>query len=155
MLIHLDLDNELYNIALDELRSKISNREELSTFEFLIITDKDKEDYIENDGSISTSLLHLIDLELTKKFFRVIIEEQEYLTEEDFNFLDKSIRKLYVEMMIEFGNDIELEFYEFQYLEEDSKLDYVVNTGLDNLSEDFKKWFTAYKRQLKMDSVLR
>jgi hypothetical protein len=156
MLIQLDLENELFNIALEELRIKISNREELSTFEFLILPNKEKESYIENDGTISTSILHLIQLDLTKKFFKTIIEEEEYLNDENFNLLDKSLRKLYVETLVEFAHeDCILEFYEFQYLEEDSKLDYVTNTGLNSLSEPFRKWFSAYKRQLKMDSILK
>lgn len=154
MLVHLDLDNELYNIALDELIAKIDSTEELSTFEFLILPDKWKENYIDTGCGIDLCILHLINPDLTKNYLKYLIEDSNYLDKVDFDKLSNSTKKLYVEMLVELGDDVELEFYEFQYLEEDSKLDYVTNTGLNNLSEDFKKWFSAYKRQLKMDSVL-
>ena len=155
MLIHLDLDNKLYNIALDELIERINTSEVLSTFEFLILPDKWKESYIDTGCSIEPAILSLIDEELTKKYLESAIRDSNYLDEDDFEKLDKSVRKLYVEMLVEINEDVELEFYEFQYLEDDTKLDYVTNTGLNNLSEDFKIWFSGYKRQLKMDSVLK
>jgi hypothetical protein len=155
MLIHIDLDNELYNIALQELRDKIDSSEELSTFEFLILPNSDKIKYIETDCSINPCILHLIDSDITKRYLKYLVEYSDPYDKGDFDKLHKSIRKLYIQILVDFDPTIQLEFYEFQYLEEDPKLDYITNTGLNNLSVDFSKWFTAYKRQLKMDSVLK
>ncbi len=157
MLIHIDLDNELYNIALQELHDKIDSSEELSTFEFLILPNSDKIKYIEtcSRSSIEPSILHLIDSDITKKYLKCLIKYSDIYDKEEFDKLHKSIRKLYVQMLVNIEPTAQLEFYEFQYLEEDSKLDYITNTGLNNLSVDFSNWFTAYKRQLKMDSVLK
>lgn len=155
MLIHIDLDNRLYNIALEELQDKIDSSEGLSTFEFLILSNDDKLKYIKSGCGIDSSILHLIDFELTKKYLDYLIEDSNYYDKEGFDHLHESIRKLYVQMLVESSSSVDLEYYEFQYLEDESKLDYITNTGLNNLSDEFSKWFTAYKRQLKMDSVLK
>jgi hypothetical protein len=101
----------------------------------------------------------LVTKERYQKWLHDLIDNNKWITDDkDFHLLTDDYKRKYAKFS--FNNlDEDMPFEMFEWLDEDERIMFVVNNGLYNLGDAYKKWFKSWKkshdRQKQIDSVLR